>query len=82
MFRAILINKDEQSYRAQLSNLDESALPEGDVRVKVHYSTLNYKDGLAITGKSPIVRSFPMIPELISREKSLKVLAPNLSQAI
>ncbi|MEY3642943.1 MAG: hypothetical protein RLZZ149_871, partial [Pseudomonadota bacterium] len=39
MFRAILINKDEQSYRAQLSNLDESALPEGDVRVKVHYST-------------------------------------------
>ncbi len=62
MFRAILINKDEQSYRAQLSNLDESALPEGDVRVKVHYSTLNYKDGLAITGKSPIVRSFPMIP--------------------
>jgi acrylyl-CoA reductase (NADPH) len=62
MFRAILINKDEQGYRAQLSNLDESALPEGDVRIKVHYSTLNYKDGLAITGKSPIVRSFPMIP--------------------
>jgi acrylyl-CoA reductase (NADPH) len=62
MFRAILINKDEQGYRAQVSNLEESTLPEGDVHVKVHYSTLNYKDGLAITGKSPIVRSFPMIP--------------------
>jgi acrylyl-CoA reductase (NADPH) len=62
MFKAILINKDDQGYRAQLSEVDESALPPGDVRVKVHYSTLNYKDGLAITGKSPIVRSFPMIP--------------------
>ena len=55
MFRAILINKDEQGYRAQLSNLDESALPEGDVRIKVHYSTLNYKDGLAITGKLSLI---------------------------
>jgi acrylyl-CoA reductase (NADPH) len=62
MFKAILINKDNQGYRAQLSDIDESALPEGDVRIKVHYSTLNYKDGLAITGKGPIVRQFPMIP--------------------
>ena len=62
MFKAILINKDDQGYRAQLSDVDESALPEGNVRVKVHYSTLNYKDGLAITGKGPIVRQFPMIP--------------------
>lgn len=62
MFKAILINKDDQGYRAQLSDVDESALPEGDVRVKVHYSTLNYKDGLAITGRGPIVRQFPMIP--------------------
>ncbi len=62
MFKAILINKDDQGYRAQLSNVEESALPEGDVRVKVHYSTINYKDGLAITGKGPIVRQFPMVP--------------------
>lgn len=62
MFKAILITKDEQGYRAQLSDINENALPEGDVRVKVHYSTLNYKDGLAITGKGPIVRHFPMIP--------------------
>lgn len=62
MFKAILINKDDQGYRAQLCDVEESGLPEGDVRVKVHYSTLNYKDGLAITGKGPIVRQFPMIP--------------------
>jgi len=62
MFKAILINKDDEGYRAQLSDVDESALPDGDVRVKVYYSTLNYKDGLAITGKGPIVRQFPMIP--------------------
>lgn len=62
MFKAILVNKDDQGYRAELSNLEESSLPEGDVTVKVLYSTLNYKDGLAITGKGPVVRSFPMIP--------------------
>ena len=62
MFRAILINKDDQGYRAELSQVDEANLPEGDVKVKVLYSTLNYKDGLAITGKGPVVRSFPMVP--------------------
>lgn len=62
MFKAILVNKDDQGYRAELSNLEEASLPEGDVTVKVLYSTLNYKDGLAITGKGPVVRSFPMIP--------------------
>lgn len=62
MFKAIVINKDDRGYRAELSSVDEANLPEGDVRVKVAYSTLNYKDGLAITGKGPIVRSFPMVP--------------------
>lgn len=62
MFKAILVNKDDQGYHAEVSNLQEAALPEGDVTVKVLYSTLNYKDGLAITGKGPVVRSFPMIP--------------------
>ena len=42
--------------------LDESQLPEGDVTIDVAYSTLNYKDGLAITGSSPVVRKFPMVP--------------------
>ncbi|MDE3738748.1 oxidoreductase [Pseudomonas resinovorans] len=62
MFNAILIEKDEAGYRARNTQLDEAQLPEGDVTVRVAYSTLNYKDGLAITGKSPVVRQFPMVP--------------------
>ena len=62
MFKAILIEKDEAGYRAGLREIDEAQLPEGDVTVDVAYSTLNYKDGLAITGKGPVVRTFPMVP--------------------
>jgi acrylyl-CoA reductase (NADPH) len=64
-FRAIVVNKTESAYTATLSTVDESALlstGDHDVLVKVDYSTINYKDGLAITGKSPIIRKFPMIP--------------------
>jgi len=62
MFKGILIEKDEQGYRAALKEIDDSTLPEGDVLIKVSHSTLNYKDALAITGKGPVVRQFPMIP--------------------
>lgn len=62
MFRAILIDKNDSGYRAELRELDETQLPAGDVRVRVSHSTLNYKDALAITGKSPVVRQFPMVP--------------------
>ena len=62
MFKAILIEKDEAGYRATLTDLDEARLPEGDVTVRVSHSTLNYKDALAITGKGPVVRKFPMVP--------------------
>lgn len=62
MFKAIVIDKDTAGYRAHLSQLEEVQLPAGDVTVRVAYSTLNYKDGLAITGKSPVVRQFPMVP--------------------
>jgi acrylyl-CoA reductase (NADPH) len=62
MFKGILIEKDEAGYRATLTELDEGRLPEGDVTVRVSHSTLNYKDALAITGKGPVVRSFPMVP--------------------
>jgi acrylyl-CoA reductase (NADPH) len=63
MFKGILITKDEQQgYRAALQDIDDAALPEGNVTVRVSHSTLNYKDGLAITGKSPVVRKFPMVP--------------------
>ena len=63
MFKAILITKDDTSgYKAALQQVDDAVLPEGDVTVRVEWSTLNYKDGLAITGKSPVVRRFPMVP--------------------
>ena len=54
MFKAIVIEKGAEGHRATLQQVEEAALPEGDVTVKVDYSTLNYKDGLAITGKAPV----------------------------
>ncbi|WP_027818754.1 acrylyl-CoA reductase (NADPH) [Paraburkholderia bannensis] len=66
MFKCILIEKESETYSARVADIDETHLPvsdvPGDVLVDVQYSTLNYKDGLAITGKSPVVRSFPMVP--------------------
>lgn len=62
MFKGILIEKDDAGYRASVAEIAEEQLPEGDVSVDVAYSTLNYKDGLAITGKAPVVRKFPMVP--------------------
>ena len=76
MFKAIVINKDDKGYRAELDQLEESALPAGDVRVRVHYSTLNYKDGLAITGKGPVVRSFPMVPGIDFAGEVLESTSP------
>jgi acrylyl-CoA reductase (NADPH) len=62
VFKAILVEKDDAGYRAGVSDVEDSRLPPGDVTVRVQYSTLNYKDALAITGKSPIIRTFPMVP--------------------
>ena len=62
MFKGILIEKDESGYRAAVRDIDEAALPAGNVTVRVSHSTLNYKDGLAITGRGPVVRRFPMVP--------------------
>ncbi len=62
MYRAIQITKDADGYQARLAELDDDNLPEGNVTVDVAFSTLNYKDGLAITGKSPVVRKFPLVP--------------------
>lgn len=62
MFNGILIEKDDQGYRASIKDIDDSLLPEGDVTVSVSHSTINYKDALAITGKGPVVRKFPMVP--------------------
>ncbi len=62
MFNAIVIDKIDDLQTVALTKVDEAQLPEGDVTIDVGYSTLNYKDGLAITGKSPIARKFPMVP--------------------
>jgi acrylyl-CoA reductase (NADPH) len=62
MFNGILIEKDDQGYRSAVKDIDESVLPEGDVTINVSHSTINYKDALAITGKGPVVRKFPMVP--------------------
>jgi acrylyl-CoA reductase (NADPH) len=60
-FKAIRIDKAEKGTTAALTQFDEAELMEGDVTVRVEWSTLNYKDGLAVTGKAPVVRRFPMI---------------------
>ncbi|WP_138469224.1 MDR family oxidoreductase [Poseidonocella sp. HB161398] len=62
MFDAILIEKPDGTQTVAQASLSEDQLPEGDVLVEVAYSTLNYKDALAITGRAPVVRSFPMVP--------------------
>lgn len=63
MFKAMMLNKNEDgSTKATIEQVDASQLPEGSVDIEVAYSTLNYKDGLAITGKSPVVRKWPMVP--------------------
>ena len=62
VFKAIVIEKTETAPKAALTDFDERNLMEGDVSVRVEWSTVNYKDGLAITGKAPVVRRFPMIP--------------------
>jgi acrylyl-CoA reductase (NADPH) len=60
-FKTIVVDKAESGQTARLADFDELELMEGDVTVGVEYSTLNYKDGLALTGKAPVVRRFPMI---------------------
>jgi acrylyl-CoA reductase (NADPH) len=61
MFKAIRIDKAEKGTTAALAQFDEAELMEGDVTVRVEWSALNYKDGLAVTGRAPVVRRFPMI---------------------
>ncbi|MDQ3261294.1 MAG: oxidoreductase [Pseudomonadota bacterium] len=62
MFKGILLNKTDAGTEAKIADINDSDLPDGDVTLRVDYSTLNYKDGLAITGKAPVVRKFPMVP--------------------
>ncbi|SAL23174.1 quinone oxidoreductase [Caballeronia terrestris] len=62
MFNALLLDKQDDRMTASIQSIDEARLVDGDVLVRVEYSTLNYKDALAITGRAPIARTFPMVP--------------------
>ncbi|MFO1035155.1 MAG: MDR family oxidoreductase [Hyphomicrobiales bacterium] len=61
-FRALLVSKTDTGQKAELTRLTEADLMDGDVTIAVEHSSINYKDGLAVTGKGPIVRRFPLIP--------------------
>jgi acrylyl-CoA reductase (NADPH) len=60
--RGILLTKPESGFHATVTEIEEAGLPEGEVTVAIEYSTLNYKDGLALTNRSPVVRKWPMVP--------------------
>ncbi|MET0183836.1 MAG: MDR family oxidoreductase [Achromobacter sp.] len=62
MFKALLLTQQDKVTQATVTEVDDDRLPQGDVTVRVQYSTLNYKDALAITGRAPVVRQFPMVP--------------------
>ena len=74
-FKAIVIDKGEPRQTVALADFDEGNLMDGDVTVRVEWSALNYKDGLAITGKAPVVRRFPMIPG-IDFAGTIEILEP------
>lgn len=69
MFKALLLEQEDGKTQARVQDVAEASLPAGEVLLAVHYSSLNYKDGLAITGKGPIVRRWPMVPgiDLVGR---------------
>lgn len=62
MFKALILEQDDQQTLASIQQLEDSRLPDQDVEIAVDYSSLNYKDGLAITGTGKIIREFPMVP--------------------
>ena len=76
MFQALVLEKDPE-FRAEVRSVDDNFLPEGDVTVAVDYSTINYKDALAITNRSPVVRSWPMVAGI---DGSGTVLASSAAQ--
>ena len=61
MFKALLLTREGEAFEARVADLEESRLPEGDVLIRVDYSTVNFKDGLALTNRSPVVRQWPMV---------------------
>lgn len=76
MFKALVLRKDDQ-FSSAIENLEESQLPPGDVLVEVEYSTLNFKDGLAIANKGPVVRVWPMVAGIDGAGRVLESTHPN-----
>lgn len=76
MFKALVLRKDTE-FSAAIEQLDESQLPKEDVLIGVEYSTLNFKDGLAITNKSPVVRNWPMVAGIDGAGRVLASTNPN-----
>lgn len=72
MFKALLLNQQEKKTQAEIVELDESNLPPQPITIAVEYSSLNYKDALAITGSGPVVKHFPMVPGIDSVGKVLE----------
>ena len=70
-FKAILVSKNGSDQQASIALLDDALLMDGDVTIAVDYSTVNYKDGLALTGKSPIIKTFPLVPGVLSWANAL-----------
>ena len=80
MFKAVVLHKDDGGFRAGLESLEESRLAplgDGDVLVGIEYSTLNYKDGLALTNKGPVVRLWPMVPGIDGAGTVIESQHPN-----
>src|SRR5271154_1471954 len=61
-FKALLVTQDDGKFAASIQPVDRATLPPGEVLVRVAYSSLNYKDGLAVTGKPGVIRKYPMVP--------------------
>ena len=61
-FKALLVTQDDGKFAASIQPVDRATLPSGEVLVRVAYSSLNYKDGLAVTGKPGVIRKYPMVP--------------------
>src|SRR5271166_6031920 len=62
IFKALLVTQEDGKFAASIRELQREALPAGEVLVRVAYSSLNYKDGLAVTGRPGVIRKYPMVP--------------------
>ena len=77
MFKTLLLEKDDTGFRAGLTSLDETRLPAADVLVQPEFSTINFKDALALTNRSPVVRNWPMVPGIDGAGTVLESQSPD-----